>query len=1217
MGKASLTIAISGEYNSRAVERARRSLRDLETTAAAVGGGISGWLVKAGAKAAELGGSIYSAGKKMESIGSAATRSITLPIAGAAAACGAAAVDIDTALTGVRKTVDGTEAQYQSLKQAAVEFSKTNAVSASQILDIQALGAQLGFAIDELDEFSRVVSGLDIATNMDAEQAGTELAQFANITKMAHSEVSNYASAIVGLGNTSATTESNISSMAMRIAAAGTQVGMSQADILGLSAALASMGIEAEAGGTAISTVMANIDKAVATNSDKLAAWAEAANMSTEQFAVAWKERPVEALAAVLSGMEAATSEGGNMSLMLDELGISSIRQTDVLKRLAGNSDLVTKSVATANEEWGKNTALQAEVDNRNESMAARFDMLKNKVVAAAESVGTPLVDALLDVVDAAEPLIEGIGAAAQAFADMDQDSQRTILGLVGAAAAFGPVVSIAGKVAKVVGSVSVAFGKGLQATARFGNGLKSAGKQVDASAKSAEVASAETKALGASAETASAQLGTMSKQTEKSTKSVGKLKEATGLLGGALKVAGKAFVGIFTAEAVSMAIGLLFEMREHAEMVEGATTGLREATNLARASYDGFSSSLDDAAASMSGVSISADEALQSQADLAKSMKDAWNEVGTNSAMVDRYVSTIKDLADKSNLSAREQAQLQTAVEGFNSLTGSQVEIIDAANGKLSENADNILKIAEAYKEEARQKAAASVYQDLVDQELRNTQARREAIDQLREAQQKMVEAQQNGDWLGYARYKAEAEDLNIDINNLTNSINANRDSQSEMLAIMEGAGQSFATLNEALETTGTKLSDFEGLSEAELATLESEFDGTLSSIVSSCETHGYAIPESLASGMQSGKGSAASAAEDVALSSAGAVESTLDNKRPQIVTKSVRIGEGIDDGIKEGMEGRSWVLDNPIISLGRSIMEKFCGLLGIHSPSTVFAGYGSNIVEGVSEGVTSATPQATTSIGQLGQGIIGAIANLPSLLLGVGQQSGSGLASGIGSGTGGASAAASSLSQSAWNGVSGLTSAFGSVASQAVSWFKNAISSSSAYGSAQNLAVSARNGLGSVDSSGTGRNFVQGFANGFNGVNIFQAAYNVGVGALSAIKRALGIHSPSREAMEVGEMFGMGAVIGMKGTEAAIASEAGRMSEAMELRPKGYDMAGPAGRNVSYAPYAASKHPSSYVFNVTVNVYGATKEKAVEFGQTLGESLYEEMRRRERAIA
>lgn len=411
----------------------------------------------------------------LSSVGSKMTTGITLPIAAAGAATMAAAIDIDTALTGVRKTVDGTEEQYEALKQAAIDFSQTNAVPASQILDIQALGAQLGFAIDELGEFGEVVSGLDIATNMDAETAATEMAQFANITKMSHEEIRNYGSAIVGLGNNYATTESDISSMAMRIAAAGTQVHMSEADILGLATALSSMGVEAEAGGTAISTIMAQIDKDIALNAESVETWASTAGMSAQEFADAWRTDPVQALAALLSNMEAATAEGGNMSVMLEELGIDSIRQTDVMKRLAGNSQFVADAVATANGEWSKNTALQAEVDNRNQSLAARLEIVKNRAIAMAEQFGGPLADALLDSVEAAEPLIEALADGAQAFADMDEEQQRAIIGMVAAVAAMGPIVSVGGKVAGVVSSGYEAYGKATAGLAKFSTKSKGA----------------------------------------------------------------------------------------------------------------------------------------------------------------------------------------------------------------------------------------------------------------------------------------------------------------------------------------------------------------------------------------------------------------------------------------------------------------------------------------------------------------------------------------------------------------------------------------------------------------------------------------------------------------------------------------------------------------------------------------------------------------------
>ena len=345
------------------------------------------------------------------------------------------------------RPVDGTEEQYNQLKEAAIEFSKTNAVSASQILDIQALGAQLGYSIDELQEFGEVVSGLDIATNMSAEEAATELAQFANIMGMSHDQTRNFGSTIVELGNNFATTEADISHMAMRIAGAGKSIGLTESDVLGLATALSSMGIEAEAGGTAISTIMSNIDKAVATNAGSVKTWAQTANMSVDEFTAAWGYDAVGALSAVLVGMDSATAAGGNMSQMLEDLGIDSIRQTDTMKRLANNSEFLGKAVETANRAWGENIALQAEVDNRNQSMAARFEMLKNKVTAVAEKVGTPLVNAALEFVDAAEPVLDVVSDAADAFADMDEEDQKMVVGLVAAAAAFGPAAIGCGKV--------------------------------------------------------------------------------------------------------------------------------------------------------------------------------------------------------------------------------------------------------------------------------------------------------------------------------------------------------------------------------------------------------------------------------------------------------------------------------------------------------------------------------------------------------------------------------------------------------------------------------------------------------------------------------------------------------------------------------------------------------------------------------------------------
>ena len=649
------------------IRRAESSLKLFSSQLATVQGRISSLnpvLSSAADKLRDFGNKWEKAGQRASAIGSTLTSTLTPAIVGAGAATVAAATSIDTSLTNVRKTVDGTEQQYQALKDSAIEFSKTNAVSASQILDIQALGAQLGFSIDELDRFGQVVSGLDIATNMDAETAATELAQFANITKMSHDEIENYGAAIVGLGNNFATTESDISAMAMRIAAAGTQVGMSQADILGLATALSSLGVEAEAGGTAISTTIANIDKAVSTGGDALDAWAGSAGMKAAEFAAAWKNEPVEALGMVLSGIESFTEEGGNMSLMLDGLGVTALRQTDVMKRMAGNSDLVAEAVARSNEEWSKNTALTNEVENRNQSLASQFEMVKNRIVAIADDIGEPLAEALLDALDAAEPLFEAIETGAQTFADMDESSQQLILGLVALAAAAGPVLSIFGKIPALAKGVAGAF---------------------DTINKAGGILSFISGGLAS-------------------------LPAILGVVAAALAGLGIAAVVNETKQA-----------EEQQRTYNEAMTDASSIISSAEASMDSYSSTLSD-------TGESAQDAVESLADLNKELGEQASEQKGTEAQLDNYVKTIEELAGKSGLTATEQARLAKAVEGYNSITGESVSITDAVNGELSESTENLRANAEAWKANAKAQAysesASDYYKQAADAQVKLQEA-------------------------------------------------------------------------------------------------------------------------------------------------------------------------------------------------------------------------------------------------------------------------------------------------------------------------------------------------------------------------------------------------------------------------------------------------------------------------------------------------------------
>lgn len=757
-----------------------------------------------GDKMQDVGKTMQAIGDKAASVGDTMTKHLTAPIVGFSAAAIGVATTVDTALTDVRKTVDGTERDYQKLKEAAIEYSKTNAVSADQVLQVEALGAQLGYTIDQLEMIGRVGSGLDIATDMNAEQATTDMAQFANITGMAQEYSENYASTIVALGNTTATTESKISSMAQRIAAAGSQVGMSNSEILGLAAGLSSVGMEAEAGGTAISTIISQIDKDVATGSENIATWAATAGMSAEQFASSWRDKPIEALEALLTNMGEAAKTGGNMSVMLENLGISSIRQTDAMKRLAGNSRSLTEAIDTANRAWQENTALSEEVANRNDSLAAKMEMLRNRVTAILEKIGKPLADALLAALDAAQPLFDAIESGAQSFADMDEGQQRAIVSALAMAAAFGPVLSVVGRATSDVGSLITALGGGAEALATIG-----------------EIAPAAGMALAA----------------------VFATEEVVRIVGGYienLELVRDATQGV--AEVTALAGGSVDDLAE-------SVSALSEAEG-------GASSS----SVTLAGTLKEANEGLRTAADYAKEAKDTLGELGTNAALVDEYANTMKELSSQSELTAAEQERLRNAVEQYNDITGAAIEITDATRGALSLLPGQIDEVTAAYKRQAEQKAYIDLYNDAikaqVENEMKLKQVAKDMGDAYRDAADNIKLALDPLTALGNAQTAADMVKLTDSFNGLQQSsvdLANNVEFLDGKLKTLGDGSFSFSSLEAAMSAAGVTGQQYANLTESQLAEIRAAFDGTISSISGVLSQFGIAVGQTGAKAVSS----------------------------------------------------------------------------------------------------------------------------------------------------------------------------------------------------------------------------------------------------------------------------------------------------------------------------------------------------------------------------
>ena len=303
-----------------------------------------------------------------------------------------AAKDYEYAFADVRKTIVATEAEYAALSDAVIEMSLVRPASAQDIAYIMSLGGQLNIATQHLEKFAGTIADLDVATNMDLEAAALDVARFMNITGTAQGNVDRLGATIVDLGNNSATTEADIMAMAMRIAGTGSSLGMTAAEVLGLATSLSSVGIQAEMGGNAISTIMRRIDRDVQTNSSTLDTWAATAGMSAQQFKSLWTSDVTQGLIAVIKGMGQFQDEGGSLTLLLDELDISYMRQVDTMMRMAQAGEMANSLITRSNNAFAENSALAREVSQRYETNEAKLQMMANAAQAAAIAFGNELL---------------------------------------------------------------------------------------------------------------------------------------------------------------------------------------------------------------------------------------------------------------------------------------------------------------------------------------------------------------------------------------------------------------------------------------------------------------------------------------------------------------------------------------------------------------------------------------------------------------------------------------------------------------------------------------------------------------------------------------------------------------------------------------------------------------------------------------------------------
>ena len=799
------------------------------------------------------GGGILTA-SNLKSWGMTLYSTVTPAISSIGYAMVSASEDIDSAYRDMRKTVDGTEQDFQQLYDAAIEFSNTHITSAAQLLEIEAIGGELGIATENLQEFGEVVASLADSTNLSAEDAATALGHLANIMKIEPDQYSGFADALVRLGNNGASTEEEIVNIAERIGSMGAIVGMSTPDVLALASTIAATGQNAEAAGTAISKTMSFMETAVAaaggtmevtmdsisaavaeggsqltifasmsdmTADEFVEAWsnnpeevfeglskgvanardslqkiADVAGMSADEFARAWESDPTVALEAFIKGLNSIEESGGSADATLGNLGITAVRQKQAIEGLMQTVGHLDDNLTMSGDAWnGQSDAWGKAGDAANEAAKKAEGFSGQLQILKNMAQG-----ALASLGEGAVPIMKTISDAlsdlTKWFESLSTEAKTAAIKTGAFLLALGPGLTIISTFMTSWKNIKGWFAESNSAIALVARAAKVGGKSMVDSLMGVNGAAKATTATVAT-------LG-------------------AGIEGIVLSL-GKGIISAAIIYGISQLVTEFIKLRQEAETSKKATEGLKTALEGVAHVNSDFADSMDGPARSVKELCDEVDRLTERQAELADSISDANTEYSNTMGVVEYYARTVEDLAGKSGRSEEETAKLKAAIEGLNEECGTSYglndygELIDTQTGKVVDNTEAIWDNVEA----RRAQAIVDYYSGSYDEAVAQMQQWKDALAEAQEKRNELMQSpfygrdlmdidesdldefrEWNAEWsaneqvineaaTNYRNARDAVDELEQKIGDATDTIDANKRAQEEAAAAAEAAAR------------------------------------------------------------------------------------------------------------------------------------------------------------------------------------------------------------------------------------------------------------------------------------------------------------------------------------------------------------------------------------------------------------------------------------------
>lgn len=321
------------------------------------------------------------------------------------------AMEFETAMSDVKKVVDGTPEQLQAIAEQIQQLSIKFGMSSQDVAKITALGGQLGVPIEQLGKFTEMAGKMSVAFNMTAEQAGTAAAKLANVFGIPITEVEALGDAINTLGNNTAAKESEIVETMVRIGGTAKQFGLAEEQAAALASAMISLGQAPDVAATGINALLTKLQTAQMQSDDFKNALKQI-GLTADDMAKQIQANPQQALTLFLEKL----SKLDKQQQAMVNFKLFGQEYVDDISLLTGSLKTYQQALGLVADKQKTAGAMSKEFEAKMAAAGAEIKKAKASLQVLAQTVGSTILPLITDIAKGFTSVSDSVNEFAKAF---------------------------------------------------------------------------------------------------------------------------------------------------------------------------------------------------------------------------------------------------------------------------------------------------------------------------------------------------------------------------------------------------------------------------------------------------------------------------------------------------------------------------------------------------------------------------------------------------------------------------------------------------------------------------------------------------------------------------------------------------------------------------------------------------------------------------------